>query len=209
MTNRRTVLLFLVSALLAPFLMSAHSDPGCDATSSPPVSSSGISKATVKIPTGSDGLTAEQRNISERLKKDNEPGAIKHLYVISAYSGQVLIYSTVKGKVTSGGKRLTPTSVLATDPYQAPTHGFHVDIGGSTQITSEVLQDDGTYGSSTDYLYWWDTNGVYHQHYVQGGQIVHVADQPLSVPGVVINMQIAGEGAPAPVKAAEVPKAKP
>jgi len=198
MTNRRNVLLLLVSAMLASFLMGAHDD-GCDRPRT--VSASGISKATVKIPTGSDGLTAEQRNVAERLKKDNEPGAIKHLYVISAYSGQVLIYSTVKGKVTSGGKRLTPTSVTAYNSSGTLYGGFSVDIGGNKMTTTEVLQDDGTYGSSAEYLYWWDTNGVYHQHYVQGGQIVHISDQPLSVPGVVINMQIAGDAAPAAVKA--------
>ena len=159
-------------------------------------SSSGISKVSVKIPIGADGLTAEQRNISERLKNDNDPGAIKHLYVISAYSGQVLIYSTVKGKVTSGGKRLTPTSVVE-NQY---SDGFNVKIGDNVHRTTEVLQDDGTYGSSSDYLYWWDTNGVYHQHYVQGGQIVHISDQPLSVPGVVINMQVVGKDAPDLVK---------
>jgi hypothetical protein len=209
MTNRRTLLLILVTATLAPFLMGAQADDGCNG--SPAVSASGISKATVKIPTGPDGLTAEQRNIADRLQKDNEVGAIKHLYVISAYSGQVLIYSTVKGKVTSGGKRLTPTTVVAGVHSSGYQGGFAVNIGDARMTTAEVLQDDGTYGSSTDYLYWWDTNGVYHQHYVQGGQIVHVSDQPLSVPGVVINMQVVGDGAPA-VKAPlveEPKKAKP
>jgi hypothetical protein len=203
---RRTILLLLACVLFAPFLMGAHDD-GCDGPQT--VSASGVSKATVKIPTGSDGLTAEQRNVAERLKKDNELGAIKHLYVISAYSGQVLIYSTVKGKVTSGGKRLTPTTVASYSNGGSLYGGFTVDIGGNKMTTTEVLQDDGTYGSSADYLYWWDTNGVYHQHYVQGGQIVHVSDQPLSVPGVIINMQIAGEGAPGALKTEnDAPKKK-
>ena len=57
-------------------------------------------------------------------------------------------------------------------------------------VTDEVVQDDGTYGSSIPYLYWWDTKGVYHQHYVSGGQIIHVSNEPVSVKGVVINMAI-------------------
>ena len=154
-----------------------------------PVSASGVSKAEVKIPTGSDGLTAEQRNIRDRLIEDNKPGSVKHLYVISAYSGQTIIYSTVRGKVTSGGKRLTPTKI--TDTLNTTGSGFAIDIGPHRAYTQEVLQDDGTYGHSAEYLYWWDTKGVYHQHYVSGGQIVHVSNQPLAVKGIIINMEIA------------------
>jgi hypothetical protein len=74
--------------------------------------------------TGTDGLTVEQRNIRDRLKIDNLPGSIKHLYVISAYSGQVLLYSTVRGKITSGGKRLTPSMVAVQRGSSAD--GFYV-----------------------------------------------------------------------------------
>jgi hypothetical protein len=119
---------------------------GCDvAKPSEPVSASGVSKVTVKIPTGDDGLTTEQRNIRDRLVADNTPGSIKHLYVISAYSGQVLIYSTVRGKVTSGGKRLTPTKVNGYSYDGSWYGGFPVTIGDRTMTTDEVLQDDGSY----------------------------------------------------------------
>ena len=165
---------------------------GCNRNAGP-VSASGVSKANVQIPVGADGFTAEQRNVRDRLILDNKPGSIKHLYIISAYSGQVLLYSPVRGKVTSSGKRLTPTQV--TVPGNNYT-GFAVDIGGNTVYTNEVLQDDGTYGSSVEYLYWWDTKGNYHQHYVSGGQIVHISDQPVSVKGIVINMEISQEASP-------------
>lgn len=172
-----------VAAMLA--LAISTEDTSCGGTT--PQSASGVSIASVRVPTGPDGLTAEQRNIGNRLVEDNKPGAIKHLYVISAYSGQVLIYSTVKGKVTSGGKRLTPTTVIA-ERESATTNFMRVHIGAGDYETTEVLQDDGTYGSSGDYLYWWDVNGVYHQHYVQGGQIVHISSQPLNVPHIVLNL---------------------
>ena len=161
---------------------------GCDVQSNPPQSASGVKKATVQVPTNPEGLTTEQQNIRGRLLEDNKPGSVKHLYVISAYSGQVIIYSTVRGKVTSGGKRLTPTMVTGSGQY----HGDHinVDISGNDHRTAEVLQDDGSYGHSMDYLYWWDTKDVYHQHYVSGGQIVHVSNQPLAVKGIIINMEL-------------------
>lgn len=94
--------------------------------------------------------------------------------------------------MTSGGKRLTPTEVAATDGQAVSSQltGIPVEIGGHTYRTSEVLQDDGTYGHSAEYLYWWDTKSVFHQHYVSGGQIVHISSQPLAVKGIIINMEV-------------------
>jgi len=172
---------------LATVLMGASSTESCSGEATPQ-SASGVTKATTHVQTDVNGFTSKQRNIINRLTEDNKPGSIKHLYVISAYSGQVLIYSTVKGKVTSGGKRLTPTSVTGAGDYGGSY--FSVDIGGGTARTAEVLQDDGTYGHSMDYLYWWDTKGIYHQHYVGGGQIVHISNQPLAVKSIIINMEV-------------------
>ncbi|KKM74388.1 hypothetical protein LCGC14_1400850 [marine sediment metagenome] len=163
--------------------------------SSPTQSSSGVKQASVDVATGSDGLTVEQRNVKTRLTEDNKPGSIKHLYIISAYSGQVLIYSTVKGKVTSSGKRLSPYSVAAADGQQVSSalRGMRVNIGGNQHRTTEVLQDDGTYGSSIPYVFWWDSRDIYHQHYIAGGQILHVSTEPLAVKSVVINMELSSK----------------
>ena len=164
---------------------------GCDIVANKPTSSTGITKAEAKVVVGSDGLTAEQRNIKSRLEEDNKPGAIKHLYVISAYSGQVVIYSTVREKVSSSGKRLSPYSVTSTDGQYVDSdfYGMAISVNGKSHHTSEVLQDDGTYGSSVEYIYWYDTRGIYHQHYIQGGQIVHISSQPLAVKSIIINME--------------------
>lgn len=176
----------LALLLVLVFVCTAES---CD--TSEPVSTSGVSAAKVEIQTGSDGLTQEQRNIRDRLALDNKPGSIKHLYVISAYSGQVLIYSTVRGKITSSGKRLAPYTVVSENSSGGTTYGgFKVQFPVGTQTTMEVLEDDGTYGSSVPYVYWWDTRGVYHQHYIEGGQIVHVSDQPIAVKNIVLNMEL-------------------
>ncbi len=158
-----------------------------------PRSSSGVGKASVKVQTQPDGLTTEQANVRDRLVEDNRPGAIKHIYFISPYSGQVLLYSTVRGKVSSGGKRLTPTTITSNPGEGYCTSGFDINIGGSRRCTDEVLQDDGTYGSSSDYLFWWDTKGVYHQHVVTGGQIIHVSSEPIAVKSVVLNLSSTDE----------------
>lgn len=154
-----------------------------------------VKRATVHVQTGLDGLTVEQKNIGNRLLADNKPGAVQHLYVISAYSGQVIMYSTVAGKVTSSSKKLTPNTVAAADgQYVGTAHwGCEVNIRGRTQATNEVMQDDGTYGSSEPYIYWWDTKGVYHQHYVSGGQIIHISNSPIAVKGVILNLSAVTE----------------
>jgi len=187
--------LFLFTALALASAFASALLIGCIDTTPATESASGVKQATVRVKPGVSGVTIEQKNIMDRIVADNTPGSIKHLYVISAYSGQVLIYSTVRGKVTSGGKRLTPTLVAAAydEHVYNPLEGIPVSIGGRNLRTPEVLQDDGTYGYSMDYLYWWDTRGVYHQHYVTGGQILHISDQPLSVKSVVINMELGGE----------------
>lgn len=161
------------------------SNSGCDRTTA--VSSSGVKKATAQVKTDMNGHSVEQRNILERIERDNQVGAVKHLYVISAYSGQVIIYSTVVGKVTSGGKRLNPSTVDY-DPNGAD--GFAVQFGNDVKYTKEVLGDDGAYGSGGDYIYWFDSKDVYHQHYLSGGQIIHISDQPLAVKSVTINMEV-------------------
>ena len=161
-------------------MMIAATDPECDdspAMSSTTQAASGVNKATVAVRTQSNGRTVEQENVARRLQLENAPGAIQHLYVLSAYSGQVLLYSTVKGKVTSSSKRLSPSTRVEA----------YYDRSG--EYYPEVLGDDGTYGSSIDYLYWWDVQGRYHQQYVTGGIFVHISDQPTQFGRVTMQVE--------------------
>jgi hypothetical protein len=176
---------------LSLFLFVAVICVACETTPyTPPKSDSGVAKASVQVPVGSDSLTVEQRNVRDRVAADNKPGSIKHLYIISAYSGQVLIYSTVRGKVTSSGKRLNPRTVIGGRFNDSSSlYGIPVNIAGAQFVTTEVLEDDGTYGDSVPYIYWFDSKGAYHQQYVEGGMIVHVSDQPIAVKSIVLNME--------------------
>ena len=149
------------------------------------VSSSGATLQEVKITTDNDGWTIEQKNIARRLQIDNTPGSIKHLYIISPYSGQTILYSTVKGKVTSSGKRLKPTTVSDNNTRRLP--GIYIDK--HILKTNEVLQDDGSYGSSCEYIFWFDQKDSYHQHFFTGGQIIHVSDQPMPIKNITINLE--------------------
>lgn len=170
---------------------------GCEIAPQVQKSVSGVTATSATVQKGSDGLTIEQRNVKDRLAQDNHPGAIQHLYVISAYSGQVLVYSTVRGKVTSSGKRLQPTQVSNDWGFRIQGLGRYDTEASNEQVSSfytrEILGDDGTYGSSVEYIYWWDSTGIYHQHYVVGGQIVHVASAPLAVKSIVLNMELSAQ----------------
>jgi len=153
---------------------------------SPKESPNSVKKVEAEVKTQENGVTVEQENIIKRLQNDNKVGEIKHLYVISPYSGQVLIYSTVKGKVTSSGKRLNPSTVVESQHW----NGWRVEVRGTTKVTSETLGDDGTYGSSDPYIYWWDVNNNFHQHMITGGQIIHISDKPIQVKSVIINVDM-------------------
>lgn len=170
--------------------LSGHAHAGFfDSRPADNATASGIRPAEAHVIPGASGLTAEQTNIKKRVELENKPGTIEHLYVISAMSGQVLLYSTVKGKVTSSGKRLVPKQVTWSEDGRC-TRGASFLRGGHLNCSSELIQDDGTFGNSIPYLYWWDAQGRYHQHYISGGQIIHISTQPIPVKNVVINMEL-------------------
>lgn len=153
----------------------------------PTISNSGVSQTSVRIETETNGLTVEQNNIANRLKMDNRPGSIKHLYLLSPFSGRQIFYSTVRGKISSSGKRLTPKTVnWNMNSMSIPNdQGVPVTINGRTAATSEMIQDDGTYGDSSEYLYFWNETDQYFQLYV-GGLTVVVSDKPTTFQDVVI-----------------------
>lgn len=179
----------LTSLLIAGAVLLA----GCEPPKNSEVkSTSGVQQTSVKVQTDANGNTTEQKNVIRRLSEDNKPGAVKHLYIIAPESGQIIIYSTVDGKVTSSGKRLAPRTVAAQDGEMVSDElsGIPVRIGDYTRRTSEVLEDDGTYGDSVPYIYWWDTRGIYHQHFFTGGQIIHVSSEPVTTKAVILNLEV-------------------
>ena len=140
----------------------------CDDYSEPlETARSGVSIATAHVTVQSNGLTPEQENVKRRIEMENKPGAIQHLYILSAYSGQVILYSTVKGKVTSSTKHLSPSS-----------HVVSYNSSFTQEYNPELIGDDGTYGSSIEYLYWWSVDGSYNQFYITGGTVTVISDMP-------------------------------
>lgn len=89
----------------------------------------------------------ERENIRQRLLLSNDPLTLQWIYPMSA--GRVIGRFPVKGKVTSGSKRLTPSTIQDTGTYDE---------------TGELPDEAGAYGSSVDYIFWFDPSGELHQH---------------------------------------------
>jgi hypothetical protein len=95
---------------------------------------------------------AEIDNIKARLELTSNPGLMGFILLMNE-AGQPIMYTGVKGKITSGGKRLT-----------APTQQWKIDRGewNGTQL-GPAPSDEGTWGSSDSYIYFWTTSGQYMQ----------------------------------------------
>ena len=95
---------------------------------------------------------AEIDNIQARLKLTTNPGQIGFVMLMNQ-SGSPIAYYGVHGKITSSGKRLTnPQTVRKLDCGQY-----------CSETLGESASDEGTYGRSDPYIYFWDTDGAYHQ----------------------------------------------
>jgi len=105
---------------------------------------------------------AEIANITKRLKLTSSPGLIGYIVLLND-SGQPIVYTTTKGKPTSGSKRLSNPE----------------DSQGRIEPS-----DEGTYGSSNPYIFFWSTSGQYYQwsgEYLYSDKPFRLSIKPLVV----------------------------
>ena len=110
---------------------------------------------------------AEIDNIKHRLQLTADPGLIGYIVLFNDM-GRPILYTTVKGKVTSGSKRLTP-----------PVKTWEVFGGPNTLGTAP--SDEGTFGDSNPYIYFWTTGGQYIQWsgtYLYSDKPLRTAEEP-------------------------------
>ncbi len=99
---------------------------------------------------------AEIDNIRRRLQLTSDPGLAGYILLLND-AGQPIMYTTVKGKITSSGKRLT--SAYGCDNFKIPGTGTT-----TLQCDGDVEpSDEGTYGHSDPYIYFWTVGGQYYQ----------------------------------------------
>ncbi len=115
----------------------------------------------------------ERTNISNRLKLYSDPAKISYIYLTSY--GKVMAFYTVKGKVTSGAKRMTPQTLAVDGCGGIAGVGIDNQCTGSYQVEQPEL--DGTYGASNPYIYFWTTENAY----VQWNGEYMLSDQPLKL----------------------------
>lgn len=115
---------------------------------------------------------AEIENIKRRLELTANPG-LNGFVILLNQMGQPVMYTGVKGKVTSGGKKLTPTQEL-----KCHSSGCNVMTSAS---------DEGTHGSSGEYIFFWTQNDQYIQW--NGGYLY--SDKPfrLTQDPLVVNIK--------------------
>jgi hypothetical protein len=183
---------YIITSILIILMVVSMFFMGCTAGEPTQAGSdAGVQKAVAVVQTDAAGHTVEQNNIIKKYAMDNDPATIRFVYIISPYDHKVISKFTAVGKVTSSGKRLTPTEV------GSPSGGYRnwampVVIAGEQRYTGEVIQDDGTYGTSAEYLYAFLTDGSMIQIYT-GGAIVEISTKPLTIQDGVISLQYVDE----------------
>ena len=125
-----------------------------------------INRLIISVPVPQLKSSLERKNISRRLELFSDESKVSYIYLTSY--GKVMAFYTVKGKITSGNKRLTSTE------RQVDWQNCN-SCNTSALIESPEL--DGTYGSSNPYIFFWTTDGTY----VQWNGEYMLADQPLKL----------------------------
>ncbi len=98
-------------------------------------------------------------------------------------AGQPILYMSVKGKITSSGKRLTT-------PYACQSQGENGLQCGNGMAPS----DEGTYGTSDAYIYFWSVTGQYYQW---NGSYLY-SDKPFRTTIAPLVIDVLDGDAPAP-----------
>ena len=121
---------------------------------------------------------AEFDYLKKRLELTSNPGQIGYVLLLNEM-GKPVMYAGVRGKITSGQKRLTaPQEVKCLEVADA--------VGCSQQMVDSP-SDEGTYGSSSPYVFFWTTDGQYFQW---AGKYLY-SDKPfrISDPTIVVLTQ--------------------
>jgi hypothetical protein len=126
----------------------------------------------------------ERRNINTRQELFDNPAQVSWIYCLGE-TGTVVFYGEVVGKVTSSTKRLEPISTTGSDYNAAGSPLCYSGI-----CTNEVMQQDGTFGNSDAYVYWYDSAGNYYQW----DGLYFLTSVPIKVNESVLNMRSVDSG---------------
>lgn len=126
-------------------------------------------RQVVAVPMPQLDNSLERLNIKKRLETFDEPNKVSYIYLINY--GRVMAFYTIKGKVTSGSKRLTSGEKQVVSNVDCGQYGC------DNVSVMEAPELDGSYGSSAPYIYFWTTENIY----VQWSSDYMLVDQPLQL----------------------------
>lgn len=183
------IVLFLVIAAVA--MVSGCTNYNANGTDT------GVKEAhvgTLPLVTEKDGsqVTVGQDLIIKRTHIDNQPGNVKYLAIVSAYSGDVIFSDTLVGQVMPDGKRLLPETISGS-PWGNNNGHFVVFINNTPWYTDETPNPDGTYGTSPcEYFYYERPDGQQREIFLTGGMMPIISTSPIDDFGQV-NMHVVTE----------------
>jgi hypothetical protein len=138
--NHRVRIAALVAMLLAAVavLTACTGSSGDSVSGGNQVASTEYSRFTTAVPypfanaAPSDPL--ERKNLAFRLQQYNSKGSTNYVYVFT-FSGQVVGYYVIQGKVSSTGSQMTSTQITSS-------------CGQNCGLAVDSIGDDGSYGPS-------------------------------------------------------------
>lgn len=133
--------LYMIAAVITALALA-----GCDEQTSNKKTQAEAAKRAAESLVFTDN--AEIENIKKRIAITSKPGALGFILLMNE-AGQPILYEGVEGKITSGGKRLT-----------APHEIRHFSTG---TLIAPSPSDEGTWGNSGEYIFYWTTSGEYRQ----------------------------------------------
>lgn len=170
--NRKIFIGLSFAAVLAAGTMLTACDQGPKAAA--PVKVEQSQKAAAAANSIRFDENAEIENIKHRIELTSSPGALGFILLMNE-AGQPIMYTSVKGKITSSGKRLTRDQEIRT---------FSNGKGGVSPSVINAPSDEGTYGKSDEYIYFWTTEGQYMQwngKYLYSNQPFRIRVEPLVI----------------------------
>lgn len=124
-----------------------------------PVSPKGVESQKAKAAAASVKMVgnSEIDSLKAKLELTSNPNTVGFILLLNQ-AGQPILYTSVKGKITSGGKRLT-------SPEACIDAGKIIEESINTicERIGVAPSDEGTYGSSGEYIFFKNMDGEYFQ----------------------------------------------
>jgi hypothetical protein len=114
-------------------------------------------------------------NIKKRLELMSKPGVLMYIVLLNQ-AGQPIMYEGVVSKITSSGKQLTK-------PYNVSRKSQPAGVA-DTYLIEQAPSDNGLWGSSGNYIFYWNTEGAYRQwsgDYILSDKPLRLKVEPLVV----------------------------